>query len=253
MRNRLKSIVVGWVTWAALTAPVALTPAPQVLEVGIFSSGQAGDPLPADWQPLTFKNIDRRTDYSLVKDNQTVVIKAVAEASASGLVREVNIDPEAFPVIQWTWKVSGVLERSDVRTREGDDYPARIYITFAGESPGLFGRIKDNAIELLYGRKPPFAAINYIWDSKSPVGTVVPNPYTNRAMMFVVQSGEKNAGQWVREERNVREDFERAFKEPPSRITGVAIMTDTDNTGESVTAYYGDIVFKRSKNGIESR
>jgi hypothetical protein len=28
-------------------------------------------------------------------------------------------------------------------------------------------------------------------------------------------------------------------------ISGVAIMTDTDNTGESATAYYGDIVFKK--------
>jgi hypothetical protein len=28
-------------------------------------------------------------------------------------------------------------------------------------------------------------------------------------------------------------------------ISGVAIMTDTDNTGESATAYYGDITFKK--------
>jgi hypothetical protein len=28
-------------------------------------------------------------------------------------------------------------------------------------------------------------------------------------------------------------------------IKGVAIMTDTDNTGESATAYYGDIAFHR--------
>lgn len=29
-------------------------------------------------------------------------------------------------------------------------------------------------------------------------------------------------------------------------ISGVAIMTDTDNTGESAEADYGDIVFKKS-------
>ena len=28
-------------------------------------------------------------------------------------------------------------------------------------------------------------------------------------------------------------------------ISGVAIMTDTDNTGESAIAYYGDIVFRK--------
>jgi hypothetical protein len=28
-------------------------------------------------------------------------------------------------------------------------------------------------------------------------------------------------------------------------ITGVAIMTDSDNTGESATAWYGDIIFRK--------
>jgi hypothetical protein len=40
-------------------------------------------------------------------------------------------------------------------------------------------------------------------------------------------------------------DYRAAFGEDPPPINGVAIMTDTDNTGESATAYYGDIVFKR--------
>jgi len=51
----------------------------------------------------------------------------------------------------------------------------------------------------------------------------------------------------VNEERNVYEDYKRAFREEPPKISGVAIMTDTDNTGESATAYYGDIIFKRKE------
>jgi hypothetical protein len=253
LRNRFRFIAVGLAIWAVLTGSVALAQAPQVLEVGNFSSGEAGGPLPYKWKPLTFKNIDHHTAYSLVREGETVVIKAFAEASASGLVREITIDPKAFPIIRWTWKVDGVLEKADVRTKAGDDYPARIYVTFGGESTGFFGRIKDKAIEVLYGSKPPFAAINYIWASKAPVGTMVPNPYTNRAMMFVLQSGKKNLGKWVREERSLLKDFEQAFKQPPSMITGVAIMTDTDNTGESATAYYGDIVFDMTETGLRHR
>lgn len=49
---------------------------------------------------------------------------------------------------------------------------------------------------------------------------------------------------WVTETRNVYEDYKRAFGKDPPMISGVAIMTDTDNTGESATAHYGDIVFK---------
>jgi len=245
MGNALRLIAVGMAVWAVFMGSAVPASGPQVLEVGKFSSLEAGAPFPEEWKPFTFANIDRHTDYSLTEEDGKVVVKAVAESSASGLIREITIDPKEFPVIQWTWKVDNALEKADVRTKEGDDYPARIYVAFAEEKTSFLGRVRDKAVELLYGRKPPFAALNYIWASKAQVDTVVPNPYTDRAMMFVLRSGREKLGQWVREERNVLKDFEEAFNELPSMITGVAIMTDTDNTGESATAYYGDIVFKR--------
>ena len=64
--------------------------------------------------------------------------------------------------------------------------------------------------------------------------------------MFVVESGAEKLNQWVSEKRNVYEDYKKAFGQEPPMISGVAIMTDTDNTGESATAYYGDILFKKS-------
>ena len=63
--------------------------------------------------------------------------------------------------------------------------------------------------------------------------------------MIVVESGAGKLNQWVSEERNVHEDYVKAFGEEPPLISGVAIMTDTDNTGESATAYYGDIQFTK--------
>ena len=101
-----------------------------VIEVGKFSAPTAGDSLPPEWRPLTFKKIEKHTTYTLVKDNGIVVVKAVAEASASGLTREIKINPKEYPIVQWRWKVSNILKKGDVHRKEGDDYPARIYITF---------------------------------------------------------------------------------------------------------------------------
>ena len=218
-----------------------------IIEVGKFSAAPVGQGLPDGWKPLIFKKIEKHTTYTLVKDNGIVAIKAVAEASASGLTREIKINPKEYPIIQWRWKVSNILEKGDVHKKEGDDYPARIYITFEYDPSKLnfFEKTKYKTIKLLYGQYPPLAAINYIWESKSPVGTMIPNPYTDRAMMFVVESGADKLNQWVNEERNVYEDYKKGFKEEPPMISGVAIMTDTDNTGESATAYYGDIFFKK--------
>jgi hypothetical protein len=100
---------------------------------------------------------------------------------------------------------------------------------------------------LLYGQYPPIGAINYIWESKVPRGTMIPNPYTDRVIMIVVESGESKLNQWVSEERNIHEDYKKAFGQEPPMISGVAIMTDTDNTGEIATAYYGDILFRKTK------
>jgi hypothetical protein len=218
-----------------------------IIEVGKFSAAPVEDTLPPDWKPLTFKKIERHTTYKLVRDNDTVVIKALAEASASGLVREIKINPKEYPIIQWRWKVMTILKKADVHRKEGDDYPARIYITFEYDPSKLsfFEKVKYEAVKLLYGKYPPHGAINYIWESKVPLGTIVPNPYTDRVRMIVVESGETKLNQWVNEERNIYEDYKKAFGEEPPMISGVAIMTDTDNTGETATAYYGDIVFKK--------
>jgi hypothetical protein len=64
--------------------------------------------------------------------------------------------------------------------------------------------------------------------------------------MIVVESGPARPNQWVTETRNLYEDYRQAFGEEPPPISGVAIMTDTDNTGESATVHYGDIVFKQA-------
>jgi hypothetical protein len=227
-------------------APGLAQPA-DVIEVGKFSAEEIGNGPPTDWKPLTFKKIDRHTTYTLIKEGTEVVVRAIAESSASGLVREIKINPKQYPIVQWRWKVRNILKKGDVRRKEGDDYPARIYITFEYDPGklGFFEKAKYEAVRLLYGQYPPIGAINYIWESKVPNGTMVPNPFTDRVIMIVVESGESKLNQWVSEERNIYEDYKKAFGQEPPMISGIAIMTDTDNTGESATAYYGDILFKK--------
>jgi hypothetical protein len=218
-----------------------------LIEVGKFSAATVGKGLPDGWKPLAFKKIEKHTTYILIKEDNVVVVKAVAEASASGLTRKVKINPKEHPIVQWRWKVANILEKGDVHKKEGDDYPARIYITFEYDPSKLsfFEKAKYETIKLLYGQYPPLAAINYIWESKAPVGTMVPNPFTDRVMMFVVETGPSKLNQWVNEEKNIFEDYKKAFGQEPPMISGIAIMTDTDNTGESAVAYYGDILFKK--------
>ena len=235
---------------ALTVTSVSYAEMPSVIEVGKFSTAAPGENLPDGWKPLIFKKIEKHTVYTVVKDEDTAAIKAVSEASASGLTREIKINLREYPIVQWRWKVANVLQKGDVTRKEGDDYPARIYITFEYDASkvSFFKKAQYETLRLLYGEYPPLGAINYIWESKAPKGTVVPNPYADQVKMIVVESGPDRLNQWVSEERNLYEDYKKAFGEEPPLISGVAIMTDTDNTGESATAYYGDIVFRKGTN-----
>ena len=217
----------------------------QVLIVAEFSAATPQGPLPDGWQPLTFKKIRNHTNYSLVKEGGTVVVKAQSSSAASGLIRKIRIDPAENPVVTWRWKIANILEKGDVTQKSGDDYPARLYITFQYDPAGLSfsEKIKYKAARVFYGEYPPSGAITYIWASKAPRGTMVPNPYTDRSMMIVVQSGTSKLNDWVHEKRNIVADYRKAFGKTPPLISSIAIMTDTDNTKESATAYYGDIAF----------
>jgi hypothetical protein len=218
------------------------------LEIARFSASEPGASLPEGWKPLTFKKIPKLTTYELVKDEAQVVVKAMSDSSASGLTKEVRIDPKEFPIVRWRWKVDNLLQKSDATRKDGDDYPARLYITFEYDPDKVsFGKkLKYKAGRALFG-DIPIGAINYVWETKAPVGAILDNAYTDFVKMVVVESGPQKLRMWTDEERNIYEDYKRAFGEDPPMINGVAIMSDTDNTKEQATAYYGDIVFMKAR------
>lgn len=217
-----------------------------VIEVAPFSAATVGQTVPEGWKPLTFKKIPRHTKYEVVKDGDRTVVKAESDASASGLTRAVTIDPREYPIIRWRWKVDNLLQKSDATRKDGDDYPARLYITFEYDPHKVsFGKkLKFKAGQVLFG-DIPIGAISYVWETKAPVGAIIDNAYTDFVKMIVVESGPHNIGRWVDESRNIYEDYKKAFGDEPPMINGVAIMSDTDNTGEQATAYYGDITFAK--------
>lgn len=215
--------------------------------VGAFSRSEAGGQLPDGWAPLTFQQVERHTRYTLVRDDEAgVVVRAEANASASGLMHKLDLPVRDRPLLAWRWKTDNLIAKGDVTRKEGDDYPVRIYIAFrySPERLGLAERVKYAAARFLYGEYPPHAGLNYIWETKAPEGTLVTNPFVDRVKMIVVESGPGRLRQWVSYERDIVADYRRAFGEDPPPISGVALMTDSDNTGESVVAYYGDIALR---------
>lgn len=241
-----------WLIWAAsLSALFFILPTAYGARVqriiGQFSAPPEEGELPKGWEPLVFEKIEAHTSYRHVLENGRGVIRADSKASSSGLVFKEAIDPRQWPVISWSWKVDGVLQAGDASKKSGDDYPARLYITFAYESDkvGFWESVKFDTIKLLYGEYPPLHALTYIWANKMTKETVLANPYTSRVQMIAVESGAEHVGSWRTASRNIVDDYRQVFGGEPPAISGIAIMTDTDNTAEAATAWYGDIILSR--------
>jgi len=217
-----------------------------IIMAGDFSGAAINVPPP--WKDLFFTGIKRHTMYTVETGEGEGYLRAESAASASALYRTLDLDLSEYPLLSWRWKIEGTLEKGDARTKAGDDYAARVYVTFAYDtaSAGLMDRARYVIATRLFGITPPGSALNYIWANRLGKDSIVPNPYTGREMMIAVESGNALSGKWVGEERNVYEDYKKAFGRRPPRVTGIAVMTDSDNTGDRATGYYGNIVFRKS-------
>ncbi|MBI1921108.1 MAG: DUF3047 domain-containing protein [Geobacter sp.] len=190
------------------------------LVVGKFSASDL-----SGWTDEIFKG---KTSYAIVTENNRTVLKAHSDKAASGLIRKVKLDPREYPILRWSWKVEHTLKKEDIKIKKGDDFAARVYVVFPKTAfPKLF----------LWKVR----AINYVWSSRMPKDTSAPSPYTKNNMIVAVESGDEKAGQWVMEERNIYEDYRKLFGEEPPKTGAIAIMSDTDDTQDEVTAWYGDI------------
>jgi hypothetical protein len=230
---------------------VALGLGGELLVVDRFGPPTDPEGLPHGWTSLTFRKIPAKTRYTVIQEGDNYIVKAESHASASGLYKGLDLDPKVYRIISWRWKVDNILTKGDARRKEGDDYPARVYVAFQYDARNatLWERTSYGAYKLIYGEYPPKRVINYIWDNRLPKGTAIDNAYTDQAKMIAVESGAENVGRWVLEERNLYADYKRLFGAEPPRIAGIAVMTDTDNTGESAVAYYDDIVLQSMESG----
>ena len=179
-----------------------------------------------EFETLQVKRVKGETTWSLGSDENGNFIKAEAEGKGSGLGKEVKIDLLKTPFINITWKVekdlSGIVENS----KKGHDYAARVFV------------IKKTGFTTLSNR-----AINYVFSSNNDIGENWPSPYTKKSIDYVLSTTKDNLNAWVTVKSNVKEDFLSLLGLELNDITGVAIMTDTDNSKLKAISYYQDIYF----------
>ncbi len=213
-----------------------------------------------EWQEKIFKN---RVSYTVELTKNGGQLLAKSNNASSGLYYKIRFDPKRYPMMSWKWKVikfpekkaSGggavkigqetlwdkilfalqlkpkiepiKVQRPVNTSKEGwlekDDYAARVYVIF----PSWFF--------------PHTKCIEYIWSEDLPQGQIITSPYFANIKLIVARSGKNKNDEWAFEERNIYEDYRRAFGTNPPAVGAIALMTNTDNTMSSAEALYTDI------------
>ena len=200
-----------------------------------------------NWKPFTFPKINKHSIYTIENEGGSHVLKAESNASASAIVYKDSFNVHEYPKVKWRWKVKNVYAKGNVRSKEGDDYPIRVYIMFEydPEKAGALERIKYSFAKSLYGEYPPHSSLSYIWSSKDDPEKFVVSPYTDKAVMVLLEKGTAKVGTWVNEEIDIPADYQKAFGTKAPDRARIAIMNDSDNTGESAVSWVEYIeVFK---------
>ncbi len=201
------------------------------------------------WEHQIFRS-RRPTRYQATEHAGRPALKAEAMGSNSTLNLLLKPTPGAQAKrLKFSLFVPALNPAFKLGEKGEDDAVARLILSFDGD-PSKTWKARDHIVSelsaLIAGKPLPYASIMYVWDNRHPVGSVIPNPYTERIRHIVVESGPARLNQWVDFDRDIEADFRMAFGETPGPMIGLGLMTDSNNSGASVSAWYGPIELKLS-------
>jgi hypothetical protein len=192
-----------------------------------------------NWTPLYFPKIKKHSTYMIVNEEGRSLLKTESHASASAIIHKKTFNIYDYPRMRWRWKVDNVYTRATPKEKAGDDYPIRIYVMFQYDP-----KKADVTEKLRYGVAKTIY-LNYVWTGHEIAERMITSPYTDKAKIIILEQDRNRIGTWMEETVNILEDYRKAFGKDPPAMAGIAIMNDSDNTGEMAVSYVDFIeVFK---------
>lgn len=147
------------------------------------------------------------------------------QAKDAGTIKggNIKIDVTKYPQVDFLWAAKSTLRNRNEGLKTENDFAARILIMLV-DADGNVG------------------SLSYAWSSSLPVGTWLTSPFT-QARFLVVRSGPAQSATMEQVTRNLLQDAKDGLGMKAPRVVNIAIMSDTDQTGESTQAWYGRIRF----------
>ena len=185
-------------------------------------------PLPGGWYHRKFLTRSPM-DISFATKEGVPAIRLATSASASMLFRHVDIDLRQYPLLAWRWYIEQPIESAlDERTPEGDDHPARLFVTFQTQAG------EQRSMEIIWG------------NSVLKAGDV---KYLGTFPHWVANGGHANIRKWQSEQADLAQIYKRFWpgEDDAVRVVDIALFCDSDETRGASIAYFADVRLKRAR------
>ena len=185
-----------------------------------FSKPFALDPPPAGWFHRKFWT-RAPMQMSFAEKDGVKALRMETKASASMLFRHVDVKLADYPILKWRWFIEQpIVTHLDERTREGDDHPARFFVTLASEGG------EERRFEIIWGNRLKRGETKFI-------GTF---PH------YVADGGDENIRQWRDEEVDLVAVTKMFWPDgKTARLIDLGLFCDSDETKTSSVAYVAQV------------
>lgn len=214
---------------AILAGPALAAPARRVTVEDWSSAPRGHHGIPPGWEAYETPGGHPAYDFTVVEDDGRPALSLRSADDHSTIARRLEVDLDATPVLEWSWKAVRLPAGADVRRREASDLVADVLVTW----PRFPALVRSQLI-------------GYAWDAVTPEGAVVRSPKTSTVTFVIVRSGAGSAGRWVTERRNVAEDYRRIYGSKPANPTALALSIDSNDTHTVAEAMIGALAFTAS-------
>lgn len=186
-----------------------------------FSQEKVGS-FPSAWETRFDSNRPlAERQFQVVEVNGRRALKASYREQVVTLGRGVDgWSLKEYPILAWEWRASKLPAGANESESSRDDSAASVTAVWLIGFPFMVRQLE------------------YVWSSSLAVGTRTSNRL-GHDQLVVLQAGRANG--WQRERVNLLEHAQRFFGQEPDEVkapTGIALITDADDTQSEAEAYY---------------
>jgi hypothetical protein len=180
------------------------------------------------WEILGAKGAANKTQFFLAEepgaDDKRILVVEAKNASGFLVFKIKGLTLKKYPYMRWRWRVVRKMNLAADKP-EPDDQVCVIYI--------------------VDGSKITQKCVGYRWEHNTKVGKKRMIKYfTNKVMAICLRNRETPAGEWVIEERNVFEDYKKAFRKEPSDDFVITIGGNSQHSNSDTRAEIDYIEFR---------